>query len=141
MNAYILLFLFLEKILLINSVIPRWNMTSVSIDLLSSNPSYELTILSGANVQLKKVITKTENIISSKNYLTINTKTIEVDFDNIGFFHDYPYGVGYILCPKGKFHPFNFNNNKSIIPENFVEKGNWDLKCQSFLNDYFSFII
>ena len=86
MNAYILLFLFLEKILLINSVIPRWNMTSVSIDLLSSNPSYELTILSGANVQLKKVITKTENIISSKNYLTINTKTIEVDFDNIGFF-------------------------------------------------------
>ncbi len=72
MNKYILIFLFLNKIVQINSVIPTWNMTSVSIDLLSSNPSYELTILNGADVQLKKVITKTENIISSKNYLKLD---------------------------------------------------------------------
>ena len=72
MNAYILIVLFLDKILQIISIIPTWNMTYVSIDLLSSNPSYELTILNGADVQLKKVITKTENIISSKNYLKLD---------------------------------------------------------------------
>ena len=72
MDAYILIVLFLDKILQIISIIPTWNMTYVSIDLLSSNPSYELTILNGADVQLKKVITKTENIISSKNYLKLD---------------------------------------------------------------------
>jgi len=72
LNAYILIVLFLDKILQIISIIPTWNMTYVSIDLLSSNPSYELTILNGADVQLKKVITKTENIISSKNYLKLD---------------------------------------------------------------------
>jgi len=137
MNIYILFFLFLNKILQIYSVIPTWNMTSVSIDLLSSNPTYEFIILDEAEVQLKKVITKTDNIISSKNYLTVKTKTLEVDFDNIGHYYEYPHGSRYILCPKGKFHPFDFNHNESIIPENFVEKGDWDLKCESHYTDYF----
>ena len=140
MNIYILFFLFLNKILQIYSVIPTWNMTSVSIDLLSSNPSYELTILNTADIQLKKVITKTDNIISSKNYLTVKTKTLEVDFDNIGHYYEYPHGSRYILCPKGKFHPFDFNHNESIIPENFVEKGDWDLKSKAIILIIFSFI-
>ena len=140
MNIHILIFLLLNKILQIFLVIPTWNMTSVSIDLLSSNPSYEFTILNEAQAQLKKVITKTDNIISSKNYLTVKTETIEVDFDNIGYYYEYPYGGRYLLCPKGKFHPFDFNHNKSIIPENFVEKGDWDVKCESYHTDYFLFI-
>ena len=137
MNIHILIFLFLNKIVQIFSVIPTWNMTSVSIDLLSSKTTYEFIILDEAEVQLKKVITKTDNIISSKNYLTVKTKTLEVDFDNIGHYYEYPHGSRYILCPKGKFHPFDFNHNESIIPENFVEKGDWDLKCESHYTDYF----
>ena len=34
-----------------------------------------------------------------------------------------------IICPKGKFHPYDFYNNRNITPPDFKEKGDWDLSC------------
>ena len=39
--------------------------------------------------------------------------------------------------PKGKFHPYDFNNKQFIIPTGFEEKGGWDLRCYDHLTGIF----
>ena len=76
-------------------------------------------------VKLIKRITTT-----TKYYLTVNNDTeTEVKFENIGSFYNVDNKT--IICPKGKFHPVDYNNNNltEIIPESFNITGDWNLKC------------
>ncbi len=56
-------------------------------------------------------------------------KTIEVPFDYIRSYYHNLLGCDILICLKGKFHPYNFTNNQSIIPSDFEENGDWELKC------------
>ena len=108
MKIYILLLILCSMIFLVLSEIPVWNFESLSIDLLSENSSFEYTTYevedndNNLNIQLKKVINKTDNnnfII--KNYLTVNSETKEVKFDDIGSYYPNIYESNLIICPKG----------------------------------------
>ena len=46
-------------------------------------------------------------------------------------------GCNILICPKGKYHPYVFQNDKYIIPFNFEEKGDWDLRCYDHYTGYF----
>ena len=85
----IILILFSSKI--ISSEIPTWNFSNISIDLLSSSSSYEYIIYNKKEfntiITLKKIITKNSNLITTENYLTINTTTKKVLFENIDSFY------------------------------------------------------
>ena len=81
-------------------------------------------------VKLIKRITKIDDSTTIKYYLTVNNdKEKEVKFENIGNFYNVDNKT--IICPKGKFHPIDYNNNNliEIIPESFNITGDWNLKC------------
>ena len=121
--------------------IPVWDLPSSSIGLLSSSSTYKFLIYSKVSdditVTLTKAITKNDNNITSKNYLTVNSTTIEVDFEGIDSHYANKLGCNILICPKGKFHPFDFINRRFITPPSFEEKGDWDLRCYDHNNGHF----
>ena len=136
--------IFTYSLLLINSTLPNWNIDSIGIDLFSSSSStssYEYILYSKNGYTLKKQLTKNGDKITNKNYLTFSeydyTVTQEVEFENIESTYYQQLGVDRLVCPKGKFHPYNLVSNEYIIPPNFVEEGDWDLSCYKHDTGYF----
>ena len=138
---YFIICIFLIKFFYVHSPIPNWDITSQSKDLLSSTSTYDYIIYSKTayetTVTLKKTITKSGSSITSKNYVTIGTTTHEVEFDDIDSHYKNKFGCTYLICPRGKFHPYDFNSNSHIIPPNFKDKGGWDLRCFDHETGYF----
>ncbi len=135
MLAFILFINFFNLIVLI---VPNWNLASSGIDLLSdslSNYAYFITDrnLWSVRVQLRKEITRNEEGISHSNFLFVQGNSeFSVDFENIESNAD-----NYIICPKGKNHPYNANTRQYLEPSDFEEKGNWDLRCFRHGTRYF----
>ena len=122
--------------------IPVWDFNSIAIDLFSSTETTHDYILynkkeNGISVELKKTITKKENQIMSQNYITIDSITQEVDFEDIDSQYTNKLGYDILICPKGKFHPYDFKNHKYIEPSGFEVKGGWDLRCFAHDNGFF----
>ena len=136
--VFLLFFLFFQT----NSAIPVWDFYNQSIDLFSSQDStYNYTIHDfisySHNVKLVKVFNRTDNIITHKNYLTIETTTQEVEFEDIDSYYYNELNRSNLICPKGKYHPYDFDNKTFIIPNEFEEKGDWELKCYNHNNGFF----
>ena len=141
LNIFIILLLFS----ICYSVIPNWNLTKSSKDLLSSSDHYEYVIYHKNQYQIDlkmiKKITKSEGNITSSNYIIINNdKPKKVPFDNIESFYNLFGGI--IICPIGTYHPFNLTNGTYLPPPSrfFNNEGTWDLKCV-YLNDSNFFIL
>ena len=135
MKHYIL-FLFYIQILLVICPIPNWELSSQGIEITSEEIEVYNKKNHGYTVILKKKITKSGSSVSILNQVSVtkdsSTKTKTVEFDDIGgHFGDGFYTVNkLIICPKGKFHPYDFYNDKYITPpNNFQDLGNWDLRC------------
>ena len=139
-------FIFLISFHYINLLVPNWNLTSSGIDLLS-NSSVHSYLISDRELwhlftKLRKEIIKNDEGISISNYLSYKysydstnsaySSEIQVNFSNIESNAD-----NYIICPKGKFHPFDLTTNQSLIPINFIDEGNWELKCYRHHTNYF----
>ena len=139
MKSYMILFIY--NLILINASLPTWNFESSSIDLLASDSSYEYELYNSYSYTLTKVITKTNNKINSKNICTFSengyTVSQEVAFENIESTYYQQLGANRLVCPRGKFHPYNLETNEYIIPDGFVEEGNWDLSCYKHDTGYF----
>ena len=121
-------------------IIPNWNLNTSAIKLLSSDGSITYTVVDrdmyGMKVKLTKKITKSGNTITQTNYLSIGEgAAFEVDFENIESFYNLN-GIN-VICPKGKYHPYNATNKAFFQPSGFEEKGNWDLKCYKHNTNYF----
>ena len=128
--SFIVLLLFYKVI----SPIPIWSLEDISINLLNSENKYRYTIYNktsdGIHFILEKEITKINSFISTENYLTVGTTTRIVDFEDIESHYHNTAGLNILICPKGKFHPFDFMTNNYIIPPNWFDDGeNWNLKC------------
>ena len=113
-------------------IIPNWNLDSAADKLLSSSGSITFTLVEremySVKVKLDKTITKSDSIITQTNNLYIDGgNAIAVNFENIESF--YKLNGVYIVCPKGKYHPYDATNKKYLTPLGFEEKGDWDLKC------------
>ena len=116
-------------------------MDSVGVNLLSSTDTYEYPLYNENDYILKKEITRTDGKIIITNKLTF-TKwdpwvTKVVKFDDIESVYENQLGAERLVCPKGKFHPYNFYYDTYIVPENFVEQGDWDLSCYKHETGYF----
>ncbi|MBO6243387.1 MAG: hypothetical protein J6O41_02310 [Clostridia bacterium] len=93
-------------------------------------------VMYSMKVKLIKTITKSGDTITQTNYLTIGSDTsFAVDFENIESFYNLN-GI-YIICPKGKYHPYDASNKNYFEPSGFAEKGDWDLKCYWHNTNYF----
>ncbi len=120
-------------------IVPNWNLDIAAVKLLTGD-SITLTIVDrdmyGMKVKLTKTITKNENGITQKNYLKIgdNGNEIEVGFENIESF--YYLNKIHIICPRGKYQPYDATNKQNFSLSKFEEKGNWDLKCYKHNTDY-----
>ena len=120
-------------------IIPNWNLDSSGIALSFSSGSITYTLVDremySMKVKLTKTITKSGNTITQTNYLSIGGGTsFAVNFENIESFYHLN-GID-IICPKGKYHPYDATNKKDLIPDGFEEKGNWDLKCYKHNTNY-----
>ena len=84
---YCTFIIFLTKIFYVLSPIPNWDLSAQSINLLTSS-SYDYVLYeknyNALNVLLKKTITKTGSGITTQNYITIDSMTNIVEFDDIG---------------------------------------------------------
>ena len=123
-------------------IIQNWNLSSSAVALLTSPGTITYTLVDrvmySMKVKLIKKITKSGDTITQTNYLTIGSDTsFAVDFENIESFYNLN-GI-YIICPKGKYHPYDATNKKYFSPTHvgFEEKGDWDLKCYWHKTNYF----
>ena len=121
-------------------IIPNWNLNSSAVNLLPTSGSVTYTVVDrdmyAMKVKLIKTITKSGETITITNSLSINEGiSFNVDFDNIESFYHLN-GID-IVCPKGKYHPYDATNKKYLQPTNFEIKGNWDLKCYKHNTNYF----
>ena len=123
--------------------IPIWDLSNSAIDLLNSDSSYSYIIYQknayGIIVTLNKTITKNGNVITTQNYLIINEETEIVQFEDIESHYRGKLNCDIIICPKGKFHCYIYDNKTDIIPYVFEEKGDWNLKCYDHDTGYFLF--
>jgi len=139
MKYYIILLLF-HQIFYIRTALPNWDISSqsISVDLTSE---YRKTIYDkngyDTRVKLERVIKKEDGIVISKNILTINTTTREVPFYDIESHYANKYGFNILICPKGNFHPYKFNENQYMIPDSFEQIRKWDLKCYDHYTNHF----
>ena len=125
------------------SLLPVWNLTSSSINLLeNTNNFYNLVekdfYYAYYKIQQNFIIDQNGNIIQ-KYYLQLG-KSIEdikwmgeIDFDEIESAYA-DNSNNFIVCPKGRFHPYiyfynNYQYHEIREPPNFKEQANWDLKC------------
>ena len=133
MCVFIFLFYFFFLIFSFNCLTDHYTLSNIGENLFLYSPVYEYTLyekkLHNFNVKLTKRISKMDNKIFSKNYLSVdNNEEKEVKFNDIGSFHIIDKKL--ILCPRGKFHPVVYNDNLDYkIPGNFIETEKWDLKC------------
>ena len=133
------IFLFFSQIILVNSPIPNWNFDGQSI---SKSSYYKYTVYDkyayDINVKLEKEIRIEDGVFSSKNILTVGSSTKEVPFEDIESHYANKYGVtGALICPKGKFHPYIFNDGTDFKADDFSIKKDWDLKCYDHNTDHF----
>ena len=123
--------------------IPNWDFNNQSISLdLSSSEGYGYTIynksLYNIQVTLRKSIKIKNGEVVSKNYLKVGANNeIEVDFEDIDSHYTNKYGYDILICPKGKFHPYDFNGKNFIVPSGFVDNGEWDLRCYDHYSGHF----
>ena len=140
-------YIFLGIISYVFSIIPNWNFTNSAINLFSSDSTIEYQVsyrgMYCLIIELYKKLTKSGNNITEQNYIRCYTYTgvdqstsktyggpMNVDFDDIESLYN-EHVNGKVICPKGKYHLYYIDEEEErfIIPQGFVENGNWDLKC------------
>ena len=138
MEFFLISFLFLNFLKYSFEIVPIWNIESAAIDLKPSFVNNKLTYatnsISGHDLSgtLRKELTINGNTINKKNYLSLNEESeFEVSFEDIESVYDV--ANSRVICPKGKYHPYKLSGTNfeefSLSSTNFVENGNWDLKC------------
>ena len=138
MEFFLISFLFLNFLKYSFEIVPIWNIESAAIDLKPSFVNNKLTYatnsISGHDLsgKLRKELTINGNTINKKNYLSLNEESeFEVSFEDIESV--YHVANSRVICPKGKYHPYKLSGTNfeefSLSSTNFVENGNWDLKC------------
>ena len=144
MGNFILYFLFFTLIFPILSYVPEWNLTSSGIDLLQNSRTKEYLVVERdmyqLNTKLFRNVTMTNSNILIKHRFeaTYSGTTVsgEVDFDNIESSYKERLTTP-VICPKGKYHMYDIEKNQYIIPNDFEEKGDWELKCFMQRTNYF----
>ena len=118
------------------SLVPNWDFEKSTVGLFSGTQTQKDYLMYEHNdnqVYLIKRITKdSDGSISTQNLLKVGTGDYqEVPFENIDSSYKGKLGLTYVICPMGKFHPYDPINKVDIIPTEFEQggNGNWYLHC------------
>ena len=147
-------FILLIKFLYVVSPIPNWDLSTQANILDATNPIYYTIyekIAYDLKVILKKKIEKSDNRINAQNIVYVYEKENNddntyskyigervVEFSAIESHYKGKLGYNILICPKGKFHPYDFDNSGHIAPPNsFNDNGEWDLRCYDHNTGYF----
>ena len=145
MGNLILFFIFLTFIFPILLYVPEWNLATSGIELPGGTTSKEYLVVERDMYQLntklyKKIVVSGSNIVITHRFVaTYDTSHIEsgdVDFDNIESSYKERLSTP-VICPKGKYHMYDIVRKEYIIPNDFEEKGDWELKCFMQVEKYF----
>ena len=103
--------IFLNLIIDIVCLIPNWDFSKNSFELSDTQLEYQVCSKTtyGVTATITKKITKNENSISFQNYIEINGNKKEVDFEDIDNVYENQLGATKLVCPKSKYHPYNFD--------------------------------
>ena len=134
-----LIFLFINLLNSIISIVPIWNFYDSAIDLLSNNDKTHEFFTYGENCKIKKIIKKdTDGSIKYEKYLYYNeNQQGNVNYENGNYFDSTVFSSDKLICPRGKFHPHNLLSGVDIKNDEFIENGDWDLKCFNHQNGCF----
>ena len=125
--------LFLTLFLSTNAIIPNWNLTTSSEDILTSNTkTYTITYREMYNLigKLDKTITRdSDGKITHKNtlYLTNKGESTTKTVDNVNFEQIeslYKFSDRRIVCPLGKHHPIKIDDNFQEIDNTDIDDNN-----------------
>ena len=137
-----IIFVFLNLLVSTILLIPNWNISKTSLNLLGSSntKSYDITHrdMYGLILRLEKTITKLNNgTITHFNVLHSNDTPhfTNVSYENIESF--YKINGKKILCPIGKYEPINLETNSEISNNNKKEDDDFRIKCYSHNAGYF----
>ena len=135
--------LLLYKFIFVIGPLPNWNFNNQAIDLFDSSATeYSYTIYQSTydskTATLWKKITKNDGVIASNtNYLTIDPNSKGVTFEDVDSFYTSFLGANYLICPKGKFHPYKFDNETEVKSSDFYGEADWDLRCYRHNTNHF----
>ena len=112
-------------------IIPEWNISTAGNDLLGSSTEQEIVVnyrdLFGVELKMIKKFNKdSTGKITYDNYVEVSGTKKKVDFEHVESFY-YKLNM-YIICPRGSYHPYNFNAERYLIPDGFQGE-NWNLTC------------
>ena len=132
MKALIYLTVFLYIIHHSFSIIPNWDITKIGKNIMTSDKiEYKVCEYEnyGHYVKMYRILQKENGSITKTNKVSVDGgKEVDVEFDDIGSFHSL--NQQFYICPKGRYHLFDYNNKKYIIPkENFSEGEKFKIKC------------
>ena len=148
MKYYYLILIFIQ-ILNILSPIPNWDISQQAnlLDVSTNEMNYTIYDKTAYDIRvvLNKRIAKSGTQIITQNYLLVydqyssNSKSeIAVEFEDIDSHYTSKLGYDILICPKGKFHPYDFKGKTHInAPSGFQDKGGWDLRCYAHKTEYF----
>ena len=127
MKFFLFLFLILNYLNSVLLIIPEWDLSSSSIELKIDEPyTVDDRFLIDCRMKMeKKIIRDDSGNLIIKNYVTMGSTTKGVNFDYVESFYNLS---GNIVCPRGKYHPYDLNNEKDIDLK-FEGGDNWDLSC------------
>ena len=140
---YYFFILLLYQIFFVKAPIPVWNFNNQAIDLLASSDEHYYDIYQKKYDSLtvtlwKKIIKENDVFFYNKTYVAVGEENKEVDFEDIESHYPNQLGVDIVVCPRGKFHPYDFKSNSFIAPDDkFEEKGDWDLSCYNHKSKHF----
>ena len=139
-------FLIMNLFLTFFSILPNWNLTLSSIDLLKDENSYTYTISEKRMYELssrldRKIIKSDDGKINYENELFIdgNSKG-KVNFENIESLYrsDQTNTRLNILCPMVKHHPIHIDDMNEIYNNNLGQSDvDWNLKCYFHCTGFF----
>ena len=147
-SKLIFLFIFLNSLSLVFSVVQNWDLENSAIDLLATTTTKEVVEYEenkdNIYAKLTKKIAKNEDgSISYTKHLSVSKGYNDNVYDGDIFFDKidsiYFFDNDRIICPKGKYHPTYFYNNQYSFfnPSNFNDDKDWELKCYYHKTGYF----
>ena len=142
MKSIIFLFFFFSSFYLLNAVIPNWDVTKVGDNRMTSS-EYNYTVYDGywnkVHLILKIRYENKNGVMTKTNFLRMSGETEGnppnvyeriVDFDRIGNF--YHLNKRYYVCPKGKFHLYDYTGGGPVEPKEFKDgnaNSDFDFRC------------
>lgn len=138
---YILFINFITSIL---TVVPVWDFKNSAIELMKNENFQDFIVEDKANPgglwsRLTKKFSSYKTSITKVNFLQLYYMrySVEMVFEKNVDFEEvesaYAGNNSYYVCPKGSNHLHIFYDNSKpatkVIPDNFVNNGDWELKC------------